>query len=81
MKTYLVTGEAGLIGSSVTERLLNEGNKVIAIDNFCDFYNPSIKENNINEFLDNLNYTLYRVDIRNKEEISRIFNENMELYK
>ena len=76
MKTYLITGGAGFIGSSLTERLLNEGNKVIAIDNFCDFYNPSIKENNIKDFLNNSNYTLYRVDIRSKEEISKIFNEN-----
>ena len=76
MKTYLITGGAGFIGSSLTERLLNEGNRVIAIDNFCDFYNPTIKENNVKEFLNNSNYTLYRVDIRSKEEIAKIFSEN-----
>ena len=43
MKTYLITGAAGFIGSSLAERLLKEENKVIGIDNFCDFYNPSIK--------------------------------------
>lgn len=76
MKTYLVTGGAGFIGSSLTERLLNEGNNVIGIDNFCDFYDPKIKENNVKEFLTNPNYTLHRVDIRSKEDIVKIFNEN-----
>lgn len=34
MKTILVTGGAGFIGSHLCEKLLNEGNTVIALDNF-----------------------------------------------
>lgn len=33
MKTYLVTGAAGFIGSAVAKRLIVQGNKVITIDN------------------------------------------------
>lgn len=33
MKTYLVTGAAGFIGSSVAKQLISEGNKVVTIDN------------------------------------------------
>ena len=74
MKTYLVTGGAGFIGSSVCERLLNKNSKVIAIDNFCEFYSPTIKENNVKGF--NENFKLYRVDIRDKENIKKVFDEN-----
>ena len=76
MKTYFITGGAGFIGSSLTERLLEEGNKVVTIDNFCNFYNPKIKENNIKEFENNLNYKIYRSDIRDRNELKKIFDEN-----
>lgn len=33
MKTYLVTGAAGFIGSAIAEKLLKKGNKVVTIDN------------------------------------------------
>ena len=76
MKTYFITGGAGFIGSTLTERLLKEGNKVVTIDNFCDFYDKKIKEENIKLFLENPNYKLYRGDIRNREDVKKVFDEN-----
>lgn len=76
MKTYLITGGAGFIGSHLADRLLAEGNKVVVIDNFNNFYNPTIKENNVRHNLNNPNYKLERVDIRNGEEVDRVFAEN-----
>lgn len=75
-KTILVTGAAGFIGSSLAEELIEEGNVVIGIDNFCNFYDIKIKENNIKELVKNENFRLYREDIRNRESISKIFSEN-----
>lgn len=74
--TYLVTGGAGFIGSSLADDLLKKNNKVVVIDNFCDFYNPQIKENNIKNALENEKFKLYRGDIRDKELLNKIFNEN-----
>ena len=76
MKTYLITGGAGFIGSTLTKRLLSEGNKIVTIDNFNNYYDPVLKEKNINEFLGNGNYKIYRGDIRNREDIKKIFDEN-----
>jgi len=75
-KIILITGGAGFIGSSLAEDLINNGNQVAVIDNFCDFYDPKIKEKNIENCLTSSLYKLYRVDIRDKETVKRIFDEN-----
>lgn len=46
MKTYAITGASGFIGSHLAERLLKEGNRVINIDNFNDYYDLEIKIKN-----------------------------------
>ena len=37
-RTYFITGGAGFIGSHLSERLLKEGNNIISIDNFNDYF-------------------------------------------
>ena len=76
MTTYFITGGAGFIGSTLSQKLIEQGNKVVAIDNFCDFYNPKIKENNVKELLQNENFKLYRADIRDRKALKEIFDEN-----
>ena len=76
MSTYLVTGGAGFIGSSLVKQLLKQGNKVIAIDNFCDFYDTKIKEKNVKELLEDTNFKLYRADIRDREALNKIFSKH-----
>ena len=43
----LVTGGAGFIGSHLSERLLDAGAEVIALDCFTDYYPRAIKEANV----------------------------------
>lgn len=73
-KTYLVTGGAGFIGSALCDALIEQGNTVINIDNFNDFYDPEIKIRNIDSVKHHENYKLYKADIRKKEILDHIFN-------
>lgn len=76
MSYVLVTGCAGFIGSNLCERLLHDGKSVIGVDNFNDYYDPKIKENNISNISKNKNFKLYKVDILNKTALYKVFENN-----
>ena len=71
MKRILVTGGAGFIGSHLCERLLQEGNEVICLDNFF----TGSKENIIH-LLNNPYFELVRHDVTSPyyAEVNQIFN-------
>jgi UDP-glucuronate 4-epimerase len=74
MKTVLVTGGAGFIGSNTVAALLEKGYRVICLDNFAsDLYDPKFKEINIEAFKDNPHLVLYRADICDFEKLKEIF--------
>lgn len=58
MKRILITGGSGFIGSHLCERLLNEGNDVICLDNFS-----TGSKQNIEHLLDNNYFELVRHDV------------------
>jgi nucleoside-diphosphate-sugar epimerase len=63
MITILVTGCAGFIGSHLCTLLLDNGYKVIGVDNFDPFYNRSVKEANLSKFRDHPPFVFYGIDI------------------
>lgn len=70
-KRILVTGGAGFLGSHLCERLINEGNEVICMDNY--FTGSKL---NIRPLMDNPNFELLRHDVTFPTylEIDEIYN-------
>lgn len=67
----LITGGAGFLGSHLCERLLNEGNEVICLDNFF-----TGRKRNVAHLLGNSNFELVRHDVTNPFhfEVDQIYN-------
>ena len=72
----LVTGAAGFIGSHLAERLLNLGYGVIGLDNFDDYYSPSIKWDNVRNLETAEGFQLEQGDIRDASLLTRVFSDN-----
>ncbi len=73
---YLITGVAGFIGSRTAELLLNNNSNVIGIDNLNDYYDVRIKRYRLNNLNKNKNFSFYKTDIENLNEIKSIFQNN-----
>ncbi|PJZ50517.1 SDR family oxidoreductase [Leptospira koniambonensis] len=67
----LVTGGAGFIGSHLCERLIQEGNEVICVDNF-----HTGRKKNVEKLLSNPRFELIRHDITEpiRLEVDQIYN-------
>ena len=72
-QTILITGAAGFIGSSLTDRMLGSGWRVVGVDNFCDFYDESAKRRNIAEAMEHEAFELVEADIRDAVAMRRTF--------
>lgn len=67
--TFLVTGGAGFIGSNLCEAILNLGYKVRCLDNLS-----TGKQENVDMFMDNANYTFIKGDIKNIDTCMKACN-------
>lgn len=75
METVLVTGAAGFIGSNVVPALLADGYRVIAVDNFDDTYEVSLKKDNIEPFKNHEHCEFVQADICEKDVLQTLFEK------
>ena len=75
----LVTGGAGFIGSHVCEALLQQGHDICLLDNFCDYYSPMFKRENIHHVklvakMCKKDVQVIEADVRDKSALDKHFS-------
>ena len=63
MTHALVTGAAGFIGSSLTDRLLADGVRVSGVDMFTDYYDVALKRRNLEGARRHPSFSLLELDL------------------
>lgn len=72
----LVTGCAGFIGQATAKKLLNDGHKVIGIDNMNDSYSPALKEYRLGQLARLSGFRFFPHNIESKETFDIIYDSN-----
>jgi UDP-glucuronate 4-epimerase len=71
----LVTGGAGFIGSHLCEALLEDGRRVVCLDNMDNYYSPRRKVANLRGLMGREAFTFIRGDIRDRDFIDSVLAE------
>lgn len=72
-RNILVTGGAGFIGSHLIDRLLLQGDRIVVLDNFNDYYDPQAKRRNAAPHLKHSSYRLIEGDLRDDRCLDSVF--------
>ena len=75
-QTTLVTGVAGFIGFHLAASLLENGDKVIGIDNLNPYYDVSLKKARLERIASHPNFTFYQEDISDLDALKRVFSHH-----
>jgi len=73
LKTILLTGCAGFIGSKVGELLLQQGYKVVGVDDLNDAYDVRLKHWRLKQLQGQADFQFHRLDIADKNGLGKVF--------
>ena len=74
----LVTGAAGFIGAAVVERLLQQGQYVVGIDNLNSYYDPALKRarlHRLDQHRSSANWCFHQIDVSDAAAMGDLFVE------
>ena len=66
---FLITGGAGFIGSHLVDRLLEQGNRVVCVDNFI-----LGRREHLTNAMENLNFSLHDLDLLDLDKLDELFD-------
>ena len=71
----LVTGAAGFIGSTLSERLLARGDEVLGYDNLNDYYDPTLKEARLAKLTPHPKFACVRASLEDRPALEKAFTD------
>jgi UDP-glucuronate 4-epimerase len=75
-KNILVTGSAGFIGYHLSKRLLEDGNRVVGIDNLNDYYDVNLKKARLEKLTSFSGFNFHKIDLAEKNELKDILSDS-----
>ena len=75
----LVTGSAGFIGYHLIQKLLDQGEAVVGIDNLNDYYDPQLKQDRLallKQHANAVNHTFIKLDLADRDGIEQLFQDH-----
>ncbi|MGI9537385.1 MAG: NAD-dependent epimerase [Desulfocapsaceae bacterium] len=75
MNTILVTGAAGFIGAHLSQRLTEQGVKVVGLDNINDYYDPQLKIDRMAALAAGENFVHENLDLSNRGAMEKLFQK------
>ena len=69
----LITGAAGFIGSTTAHALLDRGETVIGLDDFNDYYDPTLKEARASRLANRDGFSMVRMKCEDRQAIADLF--------
>ena len=73
LEKIFISGAAGFIGFHLSKRMLDEGWKVVGLDNVNDYYDVRLKEARLKILKEHREFTFYKNSLEDKEALDLIF--------